>query len=95
VARDADGFIVTDATGNVTIGAGGSQGTKAWLTGGVKHQVPTFDPGLPQGRTPQGALPREGRHREGLHRSHRHAQLQQWRLQAGRDGESQSRFRNF
>ncbi|WP_093351647.1 LysM peptidoglycan-binding domain-containing protein [Variovorax sp. PDC80] len=50
VARDADGFILTDATGNVTIGAV-SNGTKASLTGSIKHQVLTFDPGLPEGKT--------------------------------------------
>ena len=50
VARDADGFILTDATGNVTIGAV-SNGTKASLTGSVKHQILTFDPGLPEGKT--------------------------------------------
>ncbi|MFV0673317.1 Ig-like domain repeat protein [Variovorax sp. tm] len=50
VARDADGFILTDATGNATIGAV-NNGTKAALTGSVKHQILTFDPGIPEGRT--------------------------------------------
>lgn len=50
VARDADGFILTDATGNATIGAV-NNGTKAALTGSVKHQILTFDPGVPEGRT--------------------------------------------
>ncbi|MCT8176736.1 Ig-like domain repeat protein [Variovorax sp. CY25R-8] len=51
VARDGDGFIVTDATGEVTIGAISREGTKAKLTGNVKHQVLVLDPGVPEGRT--------------------------------------------
>ncbi|MDN6888161.1 LysM peptidoglycan-binding domain-containing protein, partial [Variovorax sp. CAN2819] len=50
VARDEDGFILTDATGEATIGAISKDGTKARLTGNVKHQVMTFDPGIPEGR---------------------------------------------
>ena len=50
VARDADGFVLTDATGEVTIGAV-VEGTSARLTGNVKHQVLSFDPGIPGGQT--------------------------------------------
>jgi len=51
VARDADGFIMTDITGEATIGALSKIGTKARLTGNLKHQVMTFDPEISEGRS--------------------------------------------
>ncbi|WP_390342926.1 hypothetical protein ACFJIS_21260 [Variovorax boronicumulans] len=50
VARDADGFKVTDASGSITVGAV-AQGTSASLTGSSKPQVLTFDPGIASGQT--------------------------------------------
>lgn len=50
VARDSDGFKLTEATGNVTVGAiAGTTG--AQLTGSSKPQVLSFDPGIAEGRT--------------------------------------------
>lgn len=50
VARDTDGFKVTDASGAITVGAV-TQGTSATLTGSNKPQVLTFDPGIAGGQT--------------------------------------------
>ncbi|SFP82623.1 YD repeat-containing protein, partial [Variovorax sp. PDC80] len=49
VALDADGFVLTDATGSATIGAI-KAGTSARLEGNVRHKVLTFDPGVPEGQ---------------------------------------------
>ncbi|SFO54359.1 YD repeat-containing protein [Variovorax sp. PDC80] len=50
VAKDADGFEVIKATGNITVGAM-SQGTSATLSGSSKPQVLTFDPGVASAQT--------------------------------------------